>query len=167
MISNMDDLGNEANVVFVQEGATVGEVEALLKRKDVLFGAKAYTECVLLRMPVVDFDYIKATYSNFSNHLAEMLANKIYLSSINTIQYQQMEAITRLKRLLGNCEPGRVRQTRRELGDACGVSERTIQRVVKKMYEEGYLSLERGKIVLTEKQLDLIRKENRQKLSGF
>ena len=40
MISNMDDLGNEANVVFVQEGATVGEVEALLKRKDILFGQK-------------------------------------------------------------------------------------------------------------------------------
>lgn len=162
-ISNIDVLGNEINVVFVQEGSIIGELEVILKKNRFFFGVKAYSDSVLFRMPVADFSYIISTYPDFANRLSETLAQKVYLSSVRIIQYGQIETVSRLKLLLENYPPGRIMQTRKELAMACGVTERTMQRAVQSLCDNGLLSIERGKIVLSEEQLRHIKEDNRRR----
>lgn len=170
MVFNPDMLGNEVNVVFVNQGATLGEMEILLGKPRLIYGAKAYTDCVLLRMLAADFTFCVEQVPGFAGMVMRILAEKLQQSSMNTMQYHQMGAKSRLKLLLGSHGPGVVTQTRKELAEACGVSERTVQRAVQALKEEKLLSVEHGKIVLTQEQVERLFREahaERENMEGF
>lgn len=76
MVFNLDMLGNEVNVVFVNQGATLGEMEILLGKSRLIYGAKAYTDCVLLRMLAADFTFCVEQIPGFTGMVMRILAEK-------------------------------------------------------------------------------------------
>lgn len=154
LISTSDLDGSEKCVVFSGEGEIVGEMEALLHCKSLFYSAKAFTDCVLLEIPLDAFEQWVAIDASLCRNLMYALAGKLLHSSESTVQYQNLTARLRLMNLLAHHEPGIVRETRLALAEACGVSERTIYRAVAEMAARGELSLRRGKIVLTQAQID-------------
>ena len=92
-----------------------------------------------------------------------MLAHKLYAASFQSAQYTSLDATTRLASVLTQMEPGLVGYTREELAEACSVSLRTVNRGIKKLQEMGALSRQRGKIIISERQHDLLDAYIRQK----
>lgn len=154
IISSSNINGNEMCVVFVQEGSTVGEMEAMLNIHNLIYSAKAFTACALLEVPLHVFRNWIRSDRIISEKLAMVLAEKLYRASASTVQYQYMSADRRLKMLLAQHGQGRISDTREELAEACGVSVRTINRAVTALKEEGLIMVERGKIVMQQEQLE-------------
>lgn len=158
IISSAGINGDEMGVVFVQAGATVGEMEVLADIRYLVYSAKAYTECVLYEIPSKVFKYWLDCDIRICRKLISVLAQKLYRSSSATALYQHYEAATRVKMFLAEKGVGRVKDTRSALAEACGVSERTINRAVASLEKEGYISVCRGKIEISQQQLIKIQK---------
>ena len=141
-------------VVFVQAGSTVGEMEAMLNIHNLIYSAKAFTSCALLEVPLNTFRNWIRSDRNISEKLAMVLAEKLYRASASTVQYQYMSANRRLKMLLAQHGQGRISDTREELAEACGVSVRTINRAITALKGEELITMERGKIVIQQEQLE-------------
>lgn len=73
-----------------------------------------------------------------------------------TARYQHYEAAMRVKMFLAEKGVGRVKDTRSALAEACGVSERTINRAVASLEKDGYISINRGEIDISQQQLIMI-----------
>jgi CRP/FNR family cyclic AMP-dependent transcriptional regulator len=161
LISTQTTDGWEKCVVFSMEGQIIGEMEALLRRKNLVYLAKAYTECTLLLVPLPAFEYWIETDNTVCRNLMYELAKKLLSSSETTVQYQNQSAQMRLTQLLAHRLPGRVRETRVALAEACGVSERTIYRVISKMADCDEITLQSGRIYLTQEQIEHLSKKKR------
>lgn len=156
IISNNHLNGNEMCVVFVQEGSTIGEMEALLKNRNTVYSAKAFTDCTLLEIPLESFRKWISLDIVACERMAYVLAEKLYQSSISVVQYNNFDTIARLKLLLAKQQAGYVRKTRAELAEACGVSERTISRCVNQLKNAEIISVIKGKIFISNDQINLI-----------
>lgn len=154
MISSSSIKGNEMNVVYVREGSTLGEMEAVLQQEFLIYSAFAFTDCFLLEIPYVHFDHWISKDINACKMLNQMFADKLYQSSSTMVQYNNLEASTRLKMFFLNHGQGRIKETREELAKACGVNVRTIYRSIKRMQENNLITLNHGKISLTEEQIE-------------
>lgn len=149
LITSSNINGNEMGVVVVSEGASVGEMEAMMELKHLVYSAKALTDCILLEVPLPIFKKWIAVNHLSCKRLAMELSRKLYSASVSTVHYQSWPAQTRLKLFLVDCGEGKVLETREKLASICGVSARTINRAVISLKEEGYLELSRGKIILS------------------
>lgn len=156
IISSAGINGDEMGVVFVQAGSTVGEMEVLADIKHLVYSAKAYTECVLYEIPSRAFQDWLDCDIGMCRKLILVLAQKLYRSSSTTARYQHYEAAMRVKMFLAEKGVGRVKDTRSALAEACGVSERTINRAVASLEKDGYISINRGKIEISQQQLIMI-----------
>lgn len=154
---NLD--GSEKSVAFSADGQIVGEMEALMHRRNLVYSAKAFSNCVLLAVPLASFDIWVKKDAALCHRLLRALAEKLLNSSESTVQYQNLTARVRFMRLLSHHQPGLVAESRLELAEACGVSERTIHRVVASMAERGELTLQHGKIRISQAQIDRFSKE--------
>lgn len=153
IISSSNINGNEMCVVFVQEGSSVGEMEAMMDISNIIYSARAFTNCVLLEIPVSVFKKWIRKDHGACRKLAMELAGKLYRSSASAVQYQNMSAEKRLKLFLTDNGVGRVSQTRDVLAEACGVSLRTVNRAVASLKGEGLIDVERGKIIISSDQM--------------
>lgn len=153
IISNNQLNGNEMCVVFVQDGSTIGEMEALLENKETVYSAKAFTECEMLAVPIEIFRLWISMDIVACGRMAHILAEKLYQSSVSVVQYKNLEAVVRLKILLAKQKTGYIRKTRAELAEACGVSERTINRCINQLKGQDMVTVNRGKIVISAAQL--------------
>jgi CRP-like cAMP-binding protein len=145
--------GNEMGVVVVPEGASVGEMEAMMGLPQLVYSAKALTDCILLEIPLGIFKRLMDINHSFCKRLAMELSRKLYSSSVSTVHYQSWPAQTRLKLFLIDCGEGKVLETREKLAEFCGVSTRTINRCVNSLKEEGYLNLVKRKILLDKEHI--------------
>ena len=159
----VDPKGHERKVVLVPEGGTVGEMEAIVGSDRVVYSAKAFTDCDLLVLSTGDFLRWIDEDAHACRRLATVLAHKLYAASSQSAQYTSLDATTRLASVLTQMEPGLVGYTREELAEACSVSLRTVNRGIKKLQEMGALSRQRGKIIISERQHDLLDAYIRQK----
>ena len=153
IITSSNINGNEMGVVVVPEGASVGEMEAMMGLTQLVYSAKALTDCILLEVPLLIFKKWMAVNHSSCERLAMELSRKLYSASVSTVHYQSWPAQTRLKLFLIDCGEGRVLETREKLAEFCGVSVRTINRSVLSLKEEGYLELAKGKIVLSREHI--------------
>lgn len=158
MISSSNLNGNEMGIVFVSAGASVGEMEVLLSTGTLFYNAKVFSKSVLLQIPAKVFKHWIDHDAAACKKMAVILAEKLYSASSSTVKYKHLEAITRVKMLLGNHGVGRIQETKEELAEACGTSERTIHRVIGTLAAAGMVTLKGGKLEINEQQLEKIEK---------
>lgn len=153
IISSIGENGQENRVVMVTAGGVVGEMEAIVGAERLLYSARAFEDCELVRLPVDQFVQWVRTDAQACWELTRVLAAKLYAASAQTSQYAASDAMQRLISLLAHLGPGRVTYTRQDLAGACSVSLRTINRCVARLHQGGLIGLLRGKITLTPAQL--------------
>lgn len=167
MISSGNINGNEMGIVFVSEGFSVGEMEILLDTEDLLYSAKVFSDSVLLEIPGRIFKQWIDRDSFACKKLATILAQKLYNASSSTVKYKRLEAITRVEMFLSEYGVGRIQETREELAEACGVTSRTINRVIAALSEKNEITLKRGKIEVNNEQLKKIEEDILEKMDQY
>ena len=155
-ISSASISGREIKVVFVNEGNIIGEMEALVGENTLVYNAKAYTDCVLIKVSVDVFLKWISSDLNLANFMAVALAKKLYDASMETVKYTQQPALIIFATLLYSEDSGIVYKTRQQLAKTCGVSIRTINRCINKLKEEKFVSIYKGKIKITKEQREKI-----------
>lgn len=158
-IFSIGENGQENRVVTVSEGGIVGEMEVIAGMKRVIYSARAFEDSELLRVPLDAFlNWVRSDISACWG-LTQVLTGKLCAASVQSSQYTNTDARARLIAQLVQLSPGRIRYTRQELAEACSASLRTVNRCVKKLREDGLIGLSRGKIEITQSQLDALRAE--------
>ncbi len=152
IICSISESGRESKVVMVPEGGVVGEMEAIAEVDGVVYSARAFEESELLRVPKESF--LRWVHGDFRAcwGLTQMLAEKLYAASLQSSQYTGSDAMERFVAQLFQLGTGRINYTRQELAEACSVSLRTINRCVRRLLEEGAITLSRGKIEISQSQ---------------
>lgn len=150
--------GNEMRVVFVGEGNTIGEMEALASETSMVYNARAYTPCDVIKLSIKSFlEWIDCDHS-LCRIMATILAKKLHVASIEASEYTRYDAIVRIATLIYSEKCGLLDMTRQELAETCGVSVRTINRCIKRLKTEGLISISRGKIFVSAEQKELLSK---------
>lgn len=157
LILNINDKGQEAKVVVVPEGGTVGEMEAMVGADNLMYQAKAYSDCVLIMLPVNEFLAWIDQDQRACRQLANLLAHKLYAASRQSAQYASLDAEGRLSTMLAQLPPGLVRYTRQELSETCSCSVRTVSRCIKRLLDQDMIAIVRGKIHTTNLQHQALR----------
>lgn len=156
VISNEDVSGSEMRVVFVTEGNMVGEMETLARGNTLVYSARAYTNCVVIRIPADTFLRWIASESKISKILLGILAQKLHDAANEASEYTHFHAIVKLATLISSEKPGIINKTRRELAEMCSVNVRTIGRCIGKLKQEKLVDTYKGKIRITSEQKGLI-----------
>ncbi|WP_256760796.1 Crp/Fnr family transcriptional regulator [Cohnella sp. WQ 127256] len=160
VISSHHASGNEARVVFVGAGNTIGEMEACSHENTMKYSARAYTSCdvfVLSRNAFVE--WIDSDHAA-CRIMVLVLAKKLRDASMEVSEYMQYDAIVRIATLIHSEECGRLAMTRQELAETCGVSVRTINRCLTRLKAEKMIGISRGKIFITPQQKQLLAKSS-------
>ncbi|NLL73918.1 MAG: Crp/Fnr family transcriptional regulator [Clostridiales bacterium] len=152
MVSSSNNQGNEMQVVYVKEGTTLGE--AILRLKSMKYSANAFTDCAVFEIPYVYFNEWIDNDFNVTKKLNKMFAEKVYQSSSTIEQYNYLKTETCLKMLFINNGAGTIKETREELAKACGVSVRTIYRIIRKLAKDNLVTMSHGKVKLSEQQIE-------------
>lgn len=152
-ILSIGENGQENKVVTVPAGGIVGEMEAIAGAERSVYAARAFEDSELLRIPLEAF--IRWVHGDISVcwDLTRVLAGKLCAASVQSSQYTNSDATQRLIMQLIQLGPGRISYTRQELAEVCSASLRTVNRCVKKLREQGLISLSRGKIEISQSQL--------------
>lgn len=158
-IFSIGENGQENRVVTVSEGGIVGEMEAISGVDRAIYSARTFEDSEVLRVPLEAF--LRWVQSDISAcwGLTQVLAGKLCAASVQSSQYTNTDARARLMAQLVQLGPGRIRYTRQELAEACSASLRTVNRCVKKLREDGLIHLSKGKIEISQSQLDALREE--------
>lgn len=156
MIFSTGENGQESKVVMVPEGGIVGEMEAIAGVERIVYSARAFEASELVRIPTESFLRWVRGDAAACWGLTRMLAEKLCAASRQSCQYTSSNAMQRLVAQLRQFGAGRVSYTRQELAEACSVSLRTVNRCVKRLHEEGLISLSRGKIEISQGQLEAL-----------
>jgi len=158
VISSHDISGKEMRVVFVKEGNTIGEMEALASVKTMVYNARTYTPCeVLILSRKLFLEWIHADPS-ICLVMVEVLAKKLHDASNEVSEYTQYDAIVRVATLLSSETAGRLVMTRQEIAETCGISVRTVNRCLQRLKEEKLIEIMRGKIMMTEKHKEQLKR---------
>ena len=153
IVYSLSSNGQENKIVFVKEGGVIGEMEAIAGCKNIIYYAKALTACDLIHIPLHAFIKWVQSDVNVTWQLARVLAVKLCNAAMQSSQYVECDATNRLVAFLSQHGAGRVIYTRQELAEVCSVSLRTINRCVKRLNDNGIISLDRGKIIISISQL--------------
>ena len=147
MIFSTGENGQDSKVVMVPEGGIVGEMEALAGVERIVYSARAPMEPFLR--------WVRGDAAACWG-LTRVLAEKLCAASLQSCQYTSSNAMQRLVFQLRQIGAGRVSYTRQELAEACSVSLRTVNRCVKRLHDEGLISMSRGKIEIDQSQLEAL-----------
>jgi len=156
MISSGNLNGNEMGVFYINEGDMLGEIEAILQIKYMKYNAIAFTDCAMLEMPLILFQNWITSNRVVAQNLNKMFAEKLYLSSNTTVMYNQLPTESRFKLFLLRRGCGIVKDSREQIAASCGISVRTVYRLLAEMKKKGELSIEKKKIQLTSDHLKKI-----------
>lgn len=157
VISSHAVSGKEMRVVFVKEGNTIGEMEALASESSMVYNARAYTSCRVILLSVMSFLDWMDSDPIICRVMVEVMAKKLHVAANEVSEYTQYDAIVRLATLIYSEKSGRLAMTRQELADTCGISVRTVNRCLQKLKAENLISSKRGKIFTTEEHKERLR----------
>ncbi|PWM44023.1 MAG: hypothetical protein DBX47_06435 [Clostridiales bacterium] len=152
IISNENLSGTQTRVVFVGEGYTIGEMESLAKEGTLVYSAKSYTNCSIIKIPVNHFLQWVKSDNNIAYMMAVFLAKKLIVASNEASTYTHYESIVRLASLLIAEGTGIINKNRQELAEICGVSVRTINRCINRLKNNNFISIYKGKIKISKEQ---------------
>lgn len=161
--------GTQGRVVWVSPGETVGEMEALAGGILSIYSAKINedgTKVIKIARDIF-LEWVSVDNS-FCLQMAVCLAKKLSTAAVALCQHMQGDALTLvleyLKTIAGSQlrtrEEAVVTPTRQEIADNCGISERTVNRCVRKLREQGLLSVKSGKIYIDKPQYNRILKKD-------
>ena len=157
IISSLSFEGNQERIVFVDKGQIIGEMEALAGEKNLVYNAKAYTQCEMLKISVSDFlEWIKKD-KYICNVVIKVLATKLLVSAKEKSSYINFSGVMRLANFLIYETPGKISKTRLELAEICNVSARTVNRSRDQLKKEGYINLNKGKIYISKEQREILK----------
>ncbi len=156
MIFSTGENGQESKVVMVPEGGIVGEMEAIAGVERIVYSARAFEASELVRIPMESFLRWVCGDASACWGLTRVMAEKLCAASLQSSQYTSSNAMQRLVSQLRQIGAGRVSYTRQELAEACCMSLRTVNRCVKRLHEEGLISLSRGKIEIDQSQIEAL-----------
>lgn len=136
----------------------VGEVTILAGMEKTSVTIETLTETTVLYISRRDFEDWIAQDIHFLRLVAGKVAYKLYRSSYNRgarlfhpPQFILLDYILKYAAAAG-IESGAsvtVRKTRQELYEECGITVKTLNRTVKKLAEDGIVSMQKGKMTLT------------------
>ena len=149
-----DENGQENMVVSVRAGGVVGEMEALAGIGGMLYSARALEDCRLLRIPLSGFLLWMEKDPIACLAVSRVLAGKLCSASVQSVRNTKLDALQRIVWQFSQYGAGRFELTHQELAELCSVSLRTINRCIKKLKDNGLLSISGGKIELTGRQLE-------------
>lgn len=156
VVSSQAISGSEMRVVFVKEGNTIGEMEALASETSLVYNARAYTPCQMIMLSTKSFlEWIDLDPA-ICRVIATILAKKLHIAANEVSEYTQYDAIVRISTLIYSEDHGRLALTRQELAETCGVSVRTVNRCLQKLKAEKLVSIKRGKIYISPEQKKLL-----------
>lgn len=142
----------------------IGDVSVLAEEASPSVTIETHTRCTVLWFSRVDFEYWISQSPAFLRMLAKNVARKLYISSYNRGKELFYSSPHRLMdfliRTLGNiAQPTRLTETRQHIAEQLGMNLKTLDRTILRLKESGLINLERGKIMVTPKQLADIQQE--------
>ncbi len=152
IILNENYEGLNSRVVFIHEGDTLGEMEALMGDSLLVYTAKSYTQCDLLKIPRDIFTNWMKRDANACFSVLKMMAVKLKDASKEVTGIIHVDSIFRLTKQLLEFQAGKIELSRAELAVVCGTSIRTINRCIKKLVQDNYITIDKGKIVISSEQ---------------
>ncbi len=165
VFNEMSD-GRAERVVWVMPYESIGEMEVLAGENHIVFSAKVYEDGTLL-LRIMKEDYLDMLKKDrkYCFEAACTVAKKLYIASDTFCHRNTESALVRINRfLLDICRKliereGLVvlRNSRSEIADNCGLSERTVNRCIKKLKEQNLLSICKGKIMISKEQYENLR----------
>jgi len=158
MISKISVSGEGMGVFYVTEGQLLGEIEAILETGKLGYDGVALKDCILFEVPLSDFKKWLSSNLSLSRQLNQMLAKKLQDSARTTVMYHQLPTATRIKLFFIKCGLGVVKASREDIATFCGVSARTIYRLLPTMQSNDELTIEKGKITISTVNLNNLEK---------
>ena len=151
----------------------IGELEVLSEEKEYAVTIEAMTECLIIQINAVDFaGWIEAD-AGVLLQVARGLAKKMYPTSseMGNIMFQSSKSKVEYylakycNQKIKDSELLKVEKNRQEIADEIGSSIKTVNRNIKKLKEEGLVSVKKGKIFVSKAQhqrlMEAIKLENK------
>ena len=155
--------------VFMIENNTpisfVGEITLFAKRDITSVTLETVTACRIAFLPVEVFSAWIDTDIHFMRKMTEHIASKLYVSSYNRGErlfysspyiFLKYLTIWAEKEDIKRKDSVTIALTRKDMSQILGHQEKTINRTIARLEQDGSISLEKGKILLTRKQYDEI-----------
>jgi CRP-like cAMP-binding protein len=159
-INNETMAGETERVVWVLPGEIVGEMEVLVGHETFLFSARSYEDNTSVRKIPKDV-FLKWINDDSAAclNIAKTLARKLFESAYSICERSSdsFSVICGFITSMAQKEINKstivvLRYTRSEIASACRISERTVNRCVKKLKEMNFISVIRGKVAISERQ---------------
>lgn len=142
----------------------IGEMEVVAEYPTYISTVTAVSLSIYVRIPLEVYRYWFANYPVFAQKAARRLASSLCRNATVIGVNNMLTADEAVSMLLYNlyCERQRenglvvISETRQELAEHAGVSLRSVNRSISRLAEEGYISLRKGKVLITYKSHDLL-----------
>jgi len=151
----------------------IGELEVLSEEKEYAVTIEAITECLVIQINAEDFARWIEADAGVLLKVARGLAKKMYPTSseIGNIIFQSSKSkleyylVKYCNQYIKASELLKVEKNRQEIADEIGSSIKSVNRNIKKLKEEGLVSVKKGKIHMSKAQhlklLETIRLEEK------
>ena len=141
-----------------------GEMEAMAGMRFYRASLVADTNCIIVTIPTSIFiNYLKSN-TDILFRRSQLVINQLIEDEKDNRTYLMLDATNRIKVYFLNQyeynprnEACLIRKTRQEIADATGYSVKTVNRVMKRLQEEGYLKVAGQKILITKDQYNKIK----------
>lgn len=164
-VINEFSTGDQYIFTDLEAVAFIGDMEVLANEDKIACNNKTITECISIEMSRHDFMECFTSNQEFSNSVAIMLAKKLYPRSyfngeniFYSLTYNIASFLIKyVSKNIQNRAYAKIPFTRQELADRFGVSERAVNRVIKKMKEDNLISINKGKIHIKLSQYTMLK----------
>lgn len=159
------------NVFMIEKNEPIdfiGEVTILAGMPRTSVTIETLTECIILQMPRVDFEYWITVDNQFLRLVSQKVALKLYRSSYNRgaklfypsifflmeyiVEYAKKQDIHKGKQII-------IQKTREALAEEICMTIKTLNRSVKKLKDQELITIHKGKIGICYTQYQLLIKE--------
>lgn len=150
-----DESGRELLLYYIRAGEScIASFNAAVFRRTIQIKAITEEESELLLVPVHALPDLMERFPTWNRFLFQLYHQRFeeLLQSVNTIAFSPMEQrlellLSRKVELTGKRE---IRTTHQELADELGTAREVVSRLLKRMEQDGKLSLARGEIRISE-----------------
>ena len=162
------DYGEENRIVWIYPGDSVGELESIAGLETSSYSSEVFEDDTkVIKIKREDFiDFMKNDHE-FCFYLAQLLAKKLYLTSREFSASYIYDYDIVIQRFIVDYVSQKIKDTsnvvllhtRADIAQICGVSERTVNRAVKKLKDKKFVSIVKGKVCVDYSQYKRLMEE--------